>query len=154
MLESVEGDDRPDHRAVLPDRQQGVIRAGGIIGAALSPVVAEEVLIEEDRRRGNFFQDALRPGRRSRLIALCRTVFPGPRRRPSSAGELWTQKSAADRVMTMAKSRRDGRFLPLFGRGCKGESPDFPTARILLMEMKGGTAEMVLGSWQDLPQKG
>ena len=77
MLEPVEGDYRPDHRSVLPDRQQCVIRAGGIIGAALSPLVAEEVLIEENRRRCNFLQDALRPGRRSCRSRSCPNRFPG-----------------------------------------------------------------------------
>ena len=77
MLEPVEGENRPDHRSVLTDRQQCVIRAGGVIAASLSPVAAEEALIEENRRRGYFLQDALRPGRRSCRTRPCTKRFPG-----------------------------------------------------------------------------
>src|SRR3989339_168562 len=58
VLESVEGHHRSDQGPVLPDRQQSVIRAGGIIGAAPPPLVAEEVLVEMDGRRGDFLRDA------------------------------------------------------------------------------------------------
>ncbi len=40
----------------------------------------------------------------------------------------------------MTKSRRDGWFLPSISEGgCKRRDPVIPTARILLMEMKGGS---------------
>lgn len=154
MLEPVEGDYRPDHRSVLPDCQQCVIRAGGIIGAALSPLVAEEVLIEENRRRCNFLQNALSPGRSCRSCS-CPNCFPW------SAEETFfrwgalrpEERSCQDNNNDKKQARRPVSS-PLSAGGRKRKDPVILTARILLMKLKGGRAEMSLVHFGDLPQKG